>query len=147
MDPLQVGAAVPHLLHRRGEEVPEEQHLRARDGVGQPRGVGETEFEPAAQRVEMIGALLEVLTEHDDDRRLVGWRADHPVNLGSSCRLSAIVAGIMEPWSPSARRGRPDQVGIGVVIPYDFALDRELWRWVPAQVSLHPTRTPSKTSR
>jgi maleate isomerase len=36
----------------------------------------------------------------------------------------------------------PDQVGIGVVIPYDFALDRELWRWVPAQVSLHLTRTP-----
>jgi maleate isomerase len=36
----------------------------------------------------------------------------------------------------------PDQVGIGVVIPYDFALDRELWRWVPAHVSLHLTRTP-----
>jgi maleate isomerase len=36
----------------------------------------------------------------------------------------------------------PDQVGIGVVIPYDFALDREMWRWVPAQVSLHLTRTP-----
>src|SRR5438034_4482090 len=35
-----------------------------------------------------------------------------------------------------------DHVGIGVVIPYDFALDRELWRWVPAQVSLHLTRTP-----
>jgi maleate isomerase len=36
----------------------------------------------------------------------------------------------------------PNQVGIGVIIPYDFALDRELWRWVPAQVSLHITRTP-----
>ena len=36
----------------------------------------------------------------------------------------------------------PDQVGVGVVIPYDFALDREMWRWVPAQVSLHLTRTP-----
>jgi maleate isomerase len=35
-----------------------------------------------------------------------------------------------------------DQVGIGVVIPYDFALDRELWRWVPDRVSLHLTRTP-----
>jgi maleate isomerase len=35
-----------------------------------------------------------------------------------------------------------DQVGIGMVIPYDFALDRELWRWVPGQVSLHLTRTP-----
>ena len=29
------------------------------------------------------------------------------------------------------------QTGIGVVAPYDFALDRELWRWVPADVSLH----------
>jgi maleate isomerase len=42
----------------------------------------------------------------------------------------------------SAAVAAPDQVGIGVVIPYDFALDRELWRWVPAQVSLHLTRTP-----
>ena len=42
----------------------------------------------------------------------------------------------------SAVEAAPDQVGIGVVIPYDFALDRELWRWVPAQVSLHLTRTP-----
>ncbi|MGH3638782.1 MAG: maleate cis-trans isomerase family protein, partial [Mycobacterium sp.] len=34
------------------------------------------------------------------------------------------------------------QTGIGVVVPYDFALDRELWRWVPDDVSLHLTRTP-----
>ncbi|OBK76120.1 Asp/Glu racemase [Mycobacterium sp. 1164985.4] len=32
------------------------------------------------------------------------------------------------------------QVGIGVVTPYDFALDRELWRWVPDDVSLFVTR-------
>ncbi|KUI41386.1 Asp/Glu racemase [Mycobacterium sp. IS-1590] len=32
------------------------------------------------------------------------------------------------------------QVGIGVVTPYDFALDRELWRWVPDDVSLYVTR-------
>jgi maleate isomerase len=32
------------------------------------------------------------------------------------------------------------QVGIGVVAPYDFALDRELWRWVPDDVSLYVTR-------
>jgi maleate isomerase len=29
-----------------------------------------------------------------------------------------------------------------VVAPFDFALDRELWRWVPDEVSLHLTRTP-----
>lgn len=34
------------------------------------------------------------------------------------------------------------QVGIGVVAPFDFALDRELWQWVPDHVSLHVTRLP-----
>ena len=34
------------------------------------------------------------------------------------------------------------QAGIGVVVPYDFALDRELWRWLPNDVSLHFTRLP-----
>lgn len=33
-------------------------------------------------------------------------------------------------------------VGVGVVVPYDFVLDRELWRWTPDGVSLHLTRTP-----
>jgi maleate isomerase len=33
-------------------------------------------------------------------------------------------------------------VGVGVVAPYDFALDRELWRWVPDAVNLLLTRTP-----
>jgi maleate isomerase len=32
------------------------------------------------------------------------------------------------------------QTGIGVVVPYDFALDRELWRWAPDDISLHLTR-------
>ncbi|TNC27419.1 maleate cis-trans isomerase family protein [Amycolatopsis alkalitolerans] len=36
----------------------------------------------------------------------------------------------------------PAQVGVGVVAPFDFALDRELWRWVPDQVCLHTTRLP-----
>ncbi|RII19676.1 Arylmalonate decarboxylase [Streptomyces sp. YIM 130001] len=34
------------------------------------------------------------------------------------------------------------QRGIGIVAPFDFALDRELWRWVPDEISLHLTRTP-----
>jgi maleate isomerase len=33
-------------------------------------------------------------------------------------------------------------VGVGVVVPYDFVLDRELWRWTPEDVNLHLTRTP-----
>ncbi|HVW40454.1 MAG TPA: Asp/Glu/hydantoin racemase [Amycolatopsis sp.] len=36
----------------------------------------------------------------------------------------------------------PVQTGIGVVAPFDFALDRELWRWVPDEVCLHTTRLP-----
>ena len=31
---------------------------------------------------------------------------------------------------------------IGMVAPYDFALDRELWRWVPDTAHLLLTRTP-----
>lgn len=38
--------------------------------------------------------------------------------------------------------GPPPQRGIGVIAPYDLALDRELWRWTPPEVSLHVTRTP-----
>lgn len=38
--------------------------------------------------------------------------------------------------------GPGPQRGVGIVAPFDFALDRELWRWVPDDVSLHLTRTP-----
>jgi maleate isomerase len=31
---------------------------------------------------------------------------------------------------------------VGVVTPFDFALDREIWRWTPPEVSLLLTRTP-----
>lgn len=31
---------------------------------------------------------------------------------------------------------------IGIVVPFDMALDREMWRWTPADVSLLFTRTP-----
>lgn len=34
------------------------------------------------------------------------------------------------------------QRGIGVVAPFDLALERELWRWVPLEVTLHLARTP-----
>jgi maleate isomerase len=34
------------------------------------------------------------------------------------------------------------QRGVGVVAPFDLALDRELWRWAPGDVSLFVTRTP-----
>ncbi|GHD25010.1 maleate cis-trans isomerase family protein [Nocardiopsis kunsanensis] len=42
----------------------------------------------------------------------------------------------------AASRTTPWQAGVGVIAPYDFALDRELWRWTPDDVSLHITRLP-----
>ncbi|GHH82997.1 decarboxylase [Streptomyces sulfonofaciens] len=38
--------------------------------------------------------------------------------------------------------GPHPQRGVGIVAPFDFALDRELWRWVPDEISLYLTRTP-----
>lgn len=35
-----------------------------------------------------------------------------------------------------------DQTYLGVIVPYDFALDREIWKWTPKRVSLLVTRTP-----
>ena len=37
--------------------------------------------------------------------------------------------------------GSPHSARIGVVVPFDFALDREYWQFVPAGVSVHITRT------
>ncbi|WCO67642.1 hypothetical protein PO878_02760 [Iamia majanohamensis] len=34
------------------------------------------------------------------------------------------------------------EVPVGVVVPFDFALDWEYWRWLPAGVALHFSRTP-----
>lgn len=36
---------------------------------------------------------------------------------------------------------------IGVVVPYDFALDREIWRWVPDGADLLVTRTRHQSLR
>lgn len=41
-----------------------------------------------------------------------------------------------ELFAPSAHGG------IGLVVPFDFALDAECWRWTPPGVSLYVTRTP-----
>jgi maleate isomerase len=44
--------------------------------------------------------------------------------------------------TPPTIPGPSPQRGVGVVAPFDMALDRELWRWVPEEVSLYVTRTP-----
>lgn len=46
-----------------------------------------------------------------------------------------VTEGLDAVWGPEPQRG------IGVIAPFDLALDRELWRWVPAGVSLYLTRT------
>jgi maleate isomerase len=38
--------------------------------------------------------------------------------------------------------GPPPQLVVGVLVPYDMALDREMWRWAPDDVTLAFTRTP-----
>ncbi|OQO92319.1 maleate cis-trans isomerase family protein [Saccharomonospora piscinae] len=45
-------------------------------------------------------------------------------------------------WDIPAFEGPLAQRGIGVIAPFDLALERELWRWVPMEVSLHLARTP-----
>ncbi|GAB3477693.1 maleate cis-trans isomerase family protein [Nocardiopsis coralliicola] len=42
----------------------------------------------------------------------------------------------------SALTEAPWQSGVGIIAPYDFALDRELWRWAPDDISLYVTRLP-----
>lgn len=34
------------------------------------------------------------------------------------------------------------QRGVGIIAPFDLALERELWRWAPLDVSFHLSRTP-----
>jgi maleate isomerase len=46
------------------------------------------------------------------------------------------------PPATPAPQLEPVPAGIGVVAPFDLALDRELWRWTPEPVSLYVTRTP-----
>jgi maleate cis-trans isomerase len=45
-------------------------------------------------------------------------------------------------WDTGPDAGPEPGSSVGVIVPYDFALDRELWRWVPDTSSLHVTRTP-----
>lgn len=56
---------------------------------------------------------------------------------GARDRLGATSIALVKPDVP----GPQPQVGVGVVAPYDFTRDRELWRWVPAEVSLFIART------
>ena len=48
----------------------------------------------------------------------------------------------MEGVQAAADARRP--VGIGVVAPFDFVLDDELWAYLPEGVRLHVTRTPAR---
>jgi len=43
---------------------------------------------------------------------------------------------------PVELAGDRADVRIGLIVPFDFALDREYWSYAPADVTLHVTRTP-----
>jgi maleate isomerase len=43
---------------------------------------------------------------------------------------------------PIEYEGAARGVSVGVVVPFDFALDWEYWKYLPADVTLHFTRTP-----
>lgn len=49
-------------------------------------------------------------------------------------------AGLIRHVASRLDRGRRPH-GVGVIAPFDFALDWELWRWVPDSLSLYVTRT------
>lgn len=46
--------------------------------------------------------------------------------------------------SPQELYAATPQAGVGLVVPFDFALDAECWRWMPPGVSLYVTRTPKQ---
>ena len=48
----------------------------------------------------------------------------------------------MNEHHPPLLIGRPDEIRAGVIVPFDMALDSELWRWAPDGVSLLFSRTP-----
>jgi maleate isomerase len=58
----------------------------------------------------------------------------HPVARRTLWRTPRLIAPVLDGPAP--------QIGVGVVVPYDMALDREMWRWTPPGVSLFFTRTP-----
>jgi maleate isomerase len=44
---------------------------------------------------------------------------------------------------PETSEEAEEAVAIGLVVPFDFALDAECWRWLPEGTTLYVTRTPS----
>ncbi len=55
--------------------------------------------------------------------------------------LAIAERGVRIHWPPFLAPALVAQTGVGIVAPHDFALDRELWRWAPPDVTLHVTRT------
>lgn len=62
--------------------------------------------------------------------------------VGGSSAFHAAPLAASSPWANVPDEAPVGRVRVGVITPYDFALDRELWRWVPDEVTLHLTRTP-----
>src|SRR5690554_3965354 len=66
------------------------------------------------------------------------------VFMGSRAKAASTASFMILPFQYSQIR----QKGIGLVVPFDFALDDECWRWLPAGASLYIMRTlrPGETA-
>lgn len=67
---------------------------------------------------------------------------DMSAGVGGSSVVTAAPLAASSPWAKVPDEAPVGNVRVGVITPYDFALDRELWRWVPDHVTLQLTRTP-----
>src|SRR5690625_2274372 len=56
--------------------------------------------------------------------------------------ISLLGGGVAVELSGVEFEGPLAQRGIGIIAPFDLALERELWRWAPLEVSFHLARTP-----
>lgn len=65
-----------------------------------------------------------------------GRRVRHP-----GTTMAMITGRGTEDVLPGVDEDPPEPLGIGVVVPFDFALDRELWWWAPGDAALYVTRT------
>lgn len=64
--------------------------------------------------------------------------------MGSRAKAASTASFMILPFQYS----QISQKGIGLVVPFDFALDDECWRWLPAGASLYIMRTlrPGETA-
>lgn len=166
--PPQPVLMLPGRRERRIEEVPHKQRVSAWQRLGQVIRIHDTDLHPIPQCGHLRRGILARSRKNHEDGQSGSHRlharnprgglstihngvhhgavsSDHGSALPEHPALSDQVEG--QVTAPPNPLGLPaiapiGGVGIGIVAPYDFALDRELWRWAPEDVALLTTRTP-----